>query len=82
METTRIVVGVVGLVATVLLMAPPLVWGHCDTLDGPVVVDAKAALAKGDIAPVMKWIPASGEHDRVSGRHRPRPSLWFDMGPC
>ena len=44
-----------------LLSLPPLVWGHCDTLEGPVVVDAKAALAKGDIAPVLKWIPAKEE---------------------
>jgi hypothetical protein len=56
-------IGVAGLLAVMLLALPPLVWGHCDTLDGPVVVDAKAALAKGDIAPVLKWIPAAGEHE-------------------
>lgn len=63
MEMTKVFVGVVGLVATLLLMAPPLVWAHCDTLDGPVVIDAKAALAKGDVTPVLKWVPASGEHE-------------------
>lgn len=61
METARISIGAVGLLAALLLVLPPLAWGHCDTLEGPVVVDAKAALAKGDITPVLKWIPAAGE---------------------
>jgi hypothetical protein len=29
---------------------------HCDTMDGPVVKDAQAALDKGDITPVLKWV--------------------------
>lgn len=61
METVNISLGAVGLLVTFLLALPPLVWGHCDTLEGPVVVDAKAALAKGDITPVLKWIPAKEE---------------------
>jgi hypothetical protein len=63
MDTLKISVGAAGLLLSLLLVLPPLVWGHCDTLDGPVVVDAKAALAKGDITPVLKWIPAAGEHE-------------------
>jgi hypothetical protein len=63
METTKVVMGVVGMCATLLLMLPPLAWGHCDTLDGPVVADARKALANGDIAPVLKWVPAAGEHE-------------------
>lgn len=63
METVKRSVGISGLVISLLLMVPPLVWGHCDTLEGPVVVDAKVALAKGDIAPVLKWVPAAGEHE-------------------
>jgi len=34
---------------------------HCDTLDGPVVVDAQAALAAGDVTPVLKWVQAEDE---------------------
>ncbi len=63
METMKLSLGAASLVFALLLAVPPLVWGHCDTLDGPVVVDAKAALAKGDVAPVLKWIPASGEQE-------------------
>jgi hypothetical protein len=29
---------------------------HCDTMDGPVVKTAQAALEKGNITPVLKWV--------------------------
>jgi hypothetical protein len=32
------------------------VYGHCDTMDGPVVKTAQAALDKGDVPPVLKWV--------------------------
>jgi hypothetical protein len=35
--------------------------GHCDALDGPVVTDAKAALRKGDVASVLKWVRPDDE---------------------
>lgn len=34
---------------------------HCDWINGPVVADARTALAKGDVTPVLRWIPASNE---------------------
>lgn len=43
------------------VMLPGLVMAHCDTLDGPVVIDARTALAQGDITPVLKWISADDE---------------------
>lgn len=61
METTKLCLGIASVLAPFLLMFPPLVFGHCDTLEGPVVIDAKTALAKGDITPVLKWIPAKEE---------------------
>lgn len=36
---------------------------HCDTLDGPVIVDAKAALAGGDVTPVLKWVRPNDEKE-------------------
>jgi len=32
------------------------VCAHCDTMDGPVIAEARVALEKGDIAPVLKWV--------------------------
>jgi len=34
---------------------------HCDTLDGPVVKDAQAALESGDVTPVLKWVKEESE---------------------
>ncbi len=51
-----VVLGLVGLFA-----ARGIASAHCDTLDGPVVADARLALSKGDVAPVLKWIKAGDE---------------------
>lgn len=37
------------------------VQAHCDTMDGPVVVDAKAALEASDVKCVLKWVDAEHE---------------------
>lgn len=34
---------------------------HCDSMDGPVIADAKRALADERVDPVLKWIPAEDE---------------------
>jgi len=47
--------------ASVLLFPAAPAAAHCDSVEGPVVVDAKAALAKGDVVPVLKWISAAQE---------------------
>jgi len=36
-------------------------YAHCDTLDGPVVADAREALKKGDLTPVLKWVKKDAE---------------------
>lgn len=43
------------------LLASPRAVAHCDTLNGPVVQDARAALAKGDVTPVLKWVTKENE---------------------
>lgn len=41
--------------------APGGAAAHCDTLDGPVVSTARAALEKGDVTPVLKWVRKEDE---------------------
>lgn len=53
-----VVIGILG-----LLLASRNVLAHCDTMDGPVIVDAKQALEKGDITPVLKWVKAGAEQE-------------------
>ena len=36
---------------------------HCDTMNGPVVTEAKAALEKGDVTPVLKWVSKDNEEE-------------------
>jgi hypothetical protein len=45
----------------ILFATAPAASAHCDTLSGPVVVDARQALASKDVTPVLKWIRASDE---------------------
>jgi hypothetical protein len=39
----------------------PAAFAHCDTLDGPVVKTARAALEKGDVTPILKWVKKENE---------------------
>jgi len=36
---------------------------HCDTTEGPVILDAKQALKKGDVTPVLKWVKKDKEDE-------------------
>lgn len=42
---------------------PNIAGAHCDTLEGPVVTAAKAALEKGDITPILKWVKKENEEE-------------------
>lgn len=39
---------------------------HCDTMAGPVIQDARKALEKGDVTPVLKWVREKDEKDAKS----------------
>jgi hypothetical protein len=64
-RTIMLLVGILG--ATLFIdvssspVLVPFVFAHCDTLDGPVVKTAQAALAKGDVTPVLKWVKKENE---------------------
>ncbi len=36
-------------------------FGHCDTMDGPVVLAAKTALQHNDVTPILKWVKKDEE---------------------
>lgn len=42
-------------------LAASSAFAHCDTAAGPVIPEAKAALAAGDVTPVLKWIQPADE---------------------
>ena len=54
------------------LFSLPLARAHCDTLDGPVVVAARAALDSGKLNLVLAWVPPTAKPR--SRRPSPRPA--------
>ncbi len=42
---------------------PQIADAHCDTMEGPVVMTARAALEKGDVTPVLKWVRKEDEKE-------------------
>lgn len=52
------------------LCLPVVTYAHCDTLDGPVVAAARAALAAGDVTPLLKWVSIDEEENiRAAFKH-------------
>jgi hypothetical protein len=47
--------------ALTLFVAPAPAAAHCDTMDGPVVKAAQAALETGELAHVLPWVRAQDE---------------------
>jgi hypothetical protein len=45
---------------------PAIAAAHCDSLDGPVVRDARTALEAGDAAPVLKWVAPEQEAEVIA----------------
>lgn len=58
MKVSRVTLLLVFLLSFILTQQ---VFAHCDTLDGPVVSDAKKALEKRDVTPVLKWVKKDAE---------------------
>ena len=43
------------------VLSPSGAQGHCDTMDGPVVAAAKAAISAGEVTPVLRWVQPADE---------------------
>ncbi len=59
-------------ILTLLLFLPAMASSHCDTMNGPVVKDAKLALATGDVTPVLKWIKKEHEPEIIASFEKTR----------
>ncbi len=64
MKTSKIIstLAIMFFLFTASLIKPLFCNAHCDTLDGPVVADARQALAKSDITPLLKWVSVDDEN--------------------
>lgn len=52
-----------GVVVVVGMLALGRAMAHCDTMEGPVIKEAQAALDKGDVASVLKWVARDKEEE-------------------
>ena len=50
-------------VAGLMVLTSSKAAAHCDTLDGPVVKEAKTALDKGDVTPLLKCVKKDNEEE-------------------
>jgi len=53
----------VAVVVSVLCIHSYKAYGHCDTLDGPVIQAARLAFVKEDVSPVLKWVKKGHEQE-------------------
>lgn len=51
----------VAIVTVLILGMHSFAAAHCDTLDGPVIQDARKALEAKDVTPVLKWVKQKDE---------------------
>lgn len=49
------------LAAGILFSLAGSALAHCDTTSGPIIPEAKAALEKGDVTPILKWVKQENE---------------------
>jgi len=63
MKKSRVAVFFLFFAVIVMFSGQSKVFAHCDTLDGPVIQDARTALEKGDITPVLKWVKNDAESE-------------------
>ena len=61
MKLNRLHITLAGILVGAGLTLPQTVRAHCDTMDGPVVMAAKAALEKKEVTPVLKWVKPDAE---------------------
>jgi hypothetical protein len=47
--------------AVALALSPSVAEAHCDSLQGPVVADARLALERGDPSPALRWVRKENE---------------------
>lgn len=54
----------IGICAVVFVLASSLpAFSHCDTMDGPVVADARKAIEQNNVNYALKWVSAENEDE-------------------
>ncbi len=51
------------IILSLLILSTNVTFAHCDTMDGPVIKDAKIAIEKNNINYILKWIQPQDENE-------------------
>lgn len=51
------------IILSLLILSTNVTFAHCDTMDGPLIKDAKIAVEKNNISYVLKWIQPQDENE-------------------
>jgi hypothetical protein len=46
-----------------LIFSANLSFAHCDTMDGPLIADARKAISQNNVNYVLKWVPVANEKE-------------------
>jgi len=57
-------IGLVSLfILSLLILSANVTFAHCDTMDGPLIADARIALAQNNVNYALKWVSAANESE-------------------
>jgi hypothetical protein len=48
-------------ILSMLLLSTNVTFAHCDTMDGPLIADARKAMGQNNVNYVLKWVSAANE---------------------
>jgi hypothetical protein len=50
-------------ILSLLILSTNVTFAHCDTMDGPLIADARKALGQNNVNYVLKWVSAANESE-------------------
>ena len=50
-------------ILAMLILSTNVTFAHCDTMDGPLISDARKALGQNNVNYVLKWVSAANESE-------------------
>ena len=50
-------------ILSMLILSTNITFAHCDTMDGPLISDARKALGQNNVNYVLKWVSAANESE-------------------
>ena len=63
-RTRDLRIGLVPLfILSILILSTNVTFAHCDTMDGPLIADARKALSQNNVNYVLKWVSAANESE-------------------